>query len=214
MIRQEIVFILNVTNHFLDDVLQRDHPFHHLRVISNDRDMSVFAEQAFHRFCNRQVFFQAGDLSQNSSQRRYVGAELQNRHDIFESHVADDRLRISGAFRNRESSMHIQMCRHKAVHETGISIQHTNVLSREDNFLQWSTGQPGRSQKRQQKMVRQNVENLPLRTLVLFSKGGISFEGLDTLIAVLNHEFCLATKTALKALSAASSSTISGLMRR
>lgn len=74
--------------------------------------------------------------------------------------------------------------------------------------------QPGRSQKRQQKMVRQNVENLPLRTLVLFSKGGISFEGLDTLIAVLNHEFCLATKTALKALSAASSSTISGLMRR
>jgi beta-glucosidase len=70
---------------------------------------------------------------------------------------------------------------------------------------------PGPTQKRQQKMVRANVENLPLRTLVLFSKGGLTYEGLDTLIALMNHEYCVATRTAIKAIAAAFSDTRTGI---
>jgi hypothetical protein len=73
---------------------------------------------------------------------------------------------------------------------------------------------PGPTQKRQRKMVRANVENLPLRALVLFSKGGLTYEGLDTLIALMNHEYCVATKTALKAIAAAFSDTRSGIFQR
>jgi beta-glucosidase len=44
----------------------------------------------------------------------------------------------------------------------------------------------GPSRKRQMKMVRANVENLPLRVLVLFSEGSLTFRMLDTLIATMN----------------------------
>ncbi|GKY91348.1 hypothetical protein MPSEU_000107000 [Mayamaea pseudoterrestris] len=51
---------------------------------------------------------------------------------------------------------------------------------------------PGPSEQRQKKMIRANVENLPLRVLVLFSKGGLSFTLLDAIIAILNGYYCLA----------------------
>ena len=43
----------------------------------------------------------------------------------------------------------------------------------------------GPSYQREVRMVEANVENLPLRTLVLFSKGALSFEFLDALIAAM-----------------------------
>jgi beta-glucosidase len=46
----------------------------------------------------------------------------------------------------------------------------------------------GPTRKRQKRMVRANVENLPLRTLVLFSKGVLSFELLDACIAAMNYQ--------------------------
>ena len=48
---------------------------------------------------------------------------------------------------------------------------------------------PGKTQKRQRKMVRLNVENLPLRVLVLFSKGGMSFDLLDAMVSGMNFQF-------------------------
>jgi hypothetical protein len=60
-------------------------------------------------------------------------------------------------------------------------------------------------------MIRANVENLPLRTLVLFSKGGLTYEGLDTLIALMNHQYCVATRAAVKTIAAAFSDTRSGI---
>jgi beta-glucosidase len=46
--------------------------------------------------------------------------------------------------------------------------------------------QRGPSRKRQKRMVKANVENLPLRVLVLFSKGSLTFWLLDKMIASMN----------------------------
>jgi beta-glucosidase len=46
----------------------------------------------------------------------------------------------------------------------------------------------GPSRKRQMKMIKANVENLPLRVLVLFSEGGLTFRMLDTLISTMNFK--------------------------
>ena len=46
---------------------------------------------------------------------------------------------------------------------------------------------PGHGQERQKKMVQANVENLPLRALVLFSQGALSFVTLDACIAFMNR---------------------------
>jgi len=58
---------------------------------------------------------------------------------------------------------------------------------------------PGPSERRQKLMIRTNVENLPLRFLVLFSKGGLSFETLDTLISTMNYRVFGAMSNAGKA---------------
>ena len=39
---------------------------------------------------------------------------------------------------------------------------------------------------REERMVKANTENIPLRVLVLFSKGGLNFTLLDALIAFMN----------------------------
>jgi beta-glucosidase len=44
----------------------------------------------------------------------------------------------------------------------------------------------GPARNRQKKMVKANVENLPLRVLVLFSKGNFTFELLDACISLMN----------------------------
>jgi hypothetical protein len=52
--------------------------------------------------------------------------------------------------------------------------------------------QPGPSQRREIRMVEENVSNLPLRTMVLFSTGMMSFPALDILIVALNGNIGLA----------------------
>jgi beta-glucosidase len=44
----------------------------------------------------------------------------------------------------------------------------------------------GPTQKRQKRLVLETVKNLPLRALVLFSRGGISFDTLDACIHLMN----------------------------
>lgn len=46
----------------------------------------------------------------------------------------------------------------------------------------------GPTKKRELRMIRANVENLPLRGLVIFSRGNISFKLLDILIFIMNGE--------------------------
>lgn len=46
--------------------------------------------------------------------------------------------------------------------------------------------------KRQQKMIREVARNLPLRCLATFSRGSLSFEVLDSLIATFNGHYCSA----------------------
>lgn len=50
----------------------------------------------------------------------------------------------------------------------------------------------GPSERREIRMVQENVANLPLRTLVLFSKGMMPFAVLDILIVALNGNYGLA----------------------
>jgi beta-glucosidase len=47
----------------------------------------------------------------------------------------------------------------------------------------------GPTKKREIRMITANVENLPLRNLVLFSQGNISFEFLDSLILLMNGRY-------------------------
>jgi len=47
----------------------------------------------------------------------------------------------------------------------------------------------GPSAERERRMIRENAENLPLRALILFSGGSLSFEFLDTCIDVMNGEY-------------------------
>ena len=58
---------------------------------------------------------------------------------------------------------------------------------------------PGPSQARQKRLARIAVDNLPLRTLVLFSHGGMTYELLDAILALMNYrlvdavqKFCIA----------------------
>jgi beta-glucosidase len=52
----------------------------------------------------------------------------------------------------------------------------------------------GPTEKRQKRLILETVENLPLRTLVLFSRGGISFDTLDACIELMNCHVCGALK--------------------
>ena len=51
---------------------------------------------------------------------------------------------------------------------------------------------PGPTQARQKRLARIAVDNLPLRTLVLFSRGGMSYELLDAILALMNYQLCSA----------------------
>jgi beta-glucosidase len=53
---------------------------------------------------------------------------------------------------------------------------------------------PGPTYNRQVKLVKEVVKNLPLRALVLFSRGGFSFDTLDACIALANYHFLTAFK--------------------
>ena len=46
--------------------------------------------------------------------------------------------------------------------------------------------------KRQRKMIHEVAKNLPLRCLAIFSRGGMSFDVLDSLIAMFNGRYCSA----------------------
>jgi len=48
---------------------------------------------------------------------------------------------------------------------------------------------PGPNRKRQELMIMKNVECIPLRVLVLFSRGSLSFDLLDALILLMNGSF-------------------------
>lgn len=52
----------------------------------------------------------------------------------------------------------------------------------------------GPARKRQKRMVKETVKSLPLRSLVLFSRGGISFDTLDACISLMNRHYLAALK--------------------
>ncbi|KAG7353350.1 thermostable beta-glucosidase [Nitzschia inconspicua] len=57
--------------------------------------------------------------------------------------------------------------------------------------------QDGPTRKRELKMITANVENLPLRNIVLFSQGKISFQFLDSLILLMNGNYSKGFRTIL-----------------
>ena len=60
---------------------------------------------------------------------------------------------------------------------------------------------PGPGQARQKRLARVVTLNLPLRTLVLFSHGGMSFLLLDAILALMNYQLLLAARTFCHALN-------------
>ena len=65
---------------------------------------------------------------------------------------------------------------------------------------------------RQRKMIREVARNLPLRCLATFSRGGISFDFLDSLIAFFNGHYA----GAVSHFTSSAGKTVSGVfnMRR
>ena len=59
--------------------------------------------------------------------------------------------------------------------------------------LEIKRGSP--SERRETRMIQANVENLPLRSVALFSKGGLTLELLDTLIFAMNGKYLCALKS-------------------
>jgi hypothetical protein len=47
----------------------------------------------------------------------------------------------------------------------------------------------GPTKKRELRMIRANLENVPLRSLVVFSQGALTFRTLDVLIHGMNGEY-------------------------
>jgi len=52
----------------------------------------------------------------------------------------------------------------------------------------------GPTMKRELRMIRANIENVPLRALVVFSQGFLTFRTLDVMIHLMNGEFCRALR--------------------
>ena len=60
-------------------------------------------------------------------------------------------------------------------------------------FMSWMVAKrevkEGPTMKRELRMIRANIENVPLRSLVVFSQGNLTFRTMDVLIHVMNGEF-------------------------
>merc|ERR1711907_472312 len=52
----------------------------------------------------------------------------------------------------------------------------------------------GPTKKRELRMIRANLENVPLRSLVVFSQGHLTFRALDVLIHLMNGRYKKALK--------------------
>jgi len=70
----------------------------------------------------------------------------------------------------------------------------------------------GSKENRQRKMMRENVDNLPLRALVLFSKGNLSFDTMDSMIAAMNGEYGTSIKFAARATGGIVVDTVSAVL--
>jgi beta-glucosidase len=95
------------------------------------------------------------------------------------------------------------------VHE---KIVHRNTLLKEASNVSWlgwvlfqftyvmaiSEVRRGPRRKREIRMIRANVENLPLRVLVLFAKGALTFRILDSLILLMNGFYLAALRSLFK----------------
>ena len=60
-------------------------------------------------------------------------------------------------------------------------------------FVSWMVAKrevkKGPTMKRELRMIRANIENIPLRSLVVFSQGNLTFRTMDVLIHLMNGEF-------------------------
>jgi hypothetical protein len=73
---------------------------------------------------------------------------------------------------------------------------------------------PGPTEARQKRMVKAVVGNIPLRALVLFSKGGLSFHNLDGIIALMNASPCVALRFFCRASKYAIADTLASISGR
>jgi len=60
-------------------------------------------------------------------------------------------------------------------------------------FVSWMVAKQevkeGPTKKRELRMIRANIENIPLRSLVVFSQGNLTFKTMDVLIHLMNGEY-------------------------
>merc|ERR1712238_329207 len=62
----------------------------------------------------------------------------------------------------------------------------TTTTTTNESSLSQSSSSTTTTKKRELRLIRANVENLPLRGLVLFSQGAFTFKWLDFLVCLMN----------------------------
>jgi hypothetical protein len=145
------------------------------------------------------VTFLSGSTSNSLARESYP---LQKGQAVGESRTAVDDETFAKRFGMEKDTVLDGVRQRRLKHEhhkPNNSVVHRNSLLKEVRnasmlgmILHWVVFrigckeiQPGPSQRREIRMVEENVANLPLRTMVLFSKGMMSFPALDILIVAL-----------------------------
>lgn len=149
------------------------------------------------------ISFSTGQEATALARESYPPSEVQ---EYGASSVED------GVFAKRFGTLEISvldaLSRSKQEHVQELTV-HRNTLLKEAaglSILGWilfqatygaacSEVKRGVRRKRELRMIRANVENLPLRVLVLFAKGNLSFRLLDGLILFMNGFFFLALRS-------------------
>jgi len=60
--------------------------------------------------------------------------------DILEIYIANDRLRVTGAFGDRKTVVHIQVCGDQTVGNRVVDVEHADVLGGEHDLADGTTG--------------------------------------------------------------------------
>ena len=158
------------------------------------------------RLCDT-ISFTAGKEASLLAQESYPPVENVGCREVGGEYYVDDST-FAKRFGTSELSMLDIIARknEENVHETRV---HRNTLLKEAakmSLLGWflfqftynmaiSEVKRGPRRKREVRMIRANVENLPLRVLVLFAKGTLSFKLLDFLILLMNGWYLAAFRS-------------------
>jgi beta-glucosidase len=150
-----------------------------LRVGASSRDIRL----------KRTIIFAKGMSSSQLARETYppIRPEVATDDIVFSKRFGQDQDKVLDCIRQgKESNLDYRIHRNSLLKEVATLSILGNILFKIILRIGCREVKPGPSEKREIRMLRANIENLPLRAIVLFSKGGLSLEFLDLLISAMN----------------------------